>query len=548
MRKVLSACLLGCATLGLMTAHAEAQPCTPLPACPTVYLQIVAQNGSPVNPPCTTDCMADPDDLLTVEAWVRCWSNTGGTARAYQLNWIYDDFFSGTSGNLLPNGFHETTECMFDCPFEMPPNPPCAFNEANFFIDVSHPDFLLPGGFTSTDTAHCGYRHVAAVPGNGPLGLCTPAGRLDKKYLGTAILRVSGDAAGLFEIGLEPQETRVTRPNGVRILPLVLEGLTVMVGECPPPCLGACCIGANCQSLAEPACAAASGMWRGPGTTCPCPPPMGACCVGTTCSILTEQACLGGAGMWRGEGSNCSVPCPPPPMGACCATNMTCSIQTQTACVSGGGEFRGADTTCGGDPCAVVKDCMASIASAAPPRNAIDGRQTSELAAGSPAQGWQAVAVTFDNLAGCLPLAPSDFAVSVLPNDVAPPVINNVAVNGNTATVSFAAPIPPGHWTQVMFTGGTAPSSTCLGFLSADVNADRTASAQDILALIDCINGVNRPVNCDWDSPTELASSDADRSGQRNSQDILRVIDALNGAGALDPWNGRTLPPSPCAP
>ena len=65
------------------------------------------------------------------------------------------------------------------------------------------------------------------------------------------------------------------------------------------------------------------------------------------------------------------------------------------------------------------------------------------------------------------------------------------------------------------------------------MGGDGASNALDITKLIDVMNGVlERPA---W-------STDLDRSGETNVQDILRLVDVLNGAGALDPFNGVSLP------
>ena len=71
--------------------------------------------------------------------------------------------------------------------------------------------------------------------------------------------------------------------------------------------------------------------------------------------------------------------------------------------------------------------------------------------------------------------------------------------------------------------------------LSGDANSDRLVTAGDINHLINCINLVT-PVACDeW-------QTDINRSGVTNGQDILRLIDLLNGADTYDVWITQTVP------
>jgi len=77
-----------------------------------------------------------------------------------------------------------------------------------------------------------------------------------------------------------------------------------------------------------------------------------------------------------------------------------------------------------------------------------------------------------------------------------------------------------------------------IGFLPGDVNASGTASAADILDLIDGLNGILDPPLNEW-------QCDTDRSGLCSAPDILRVIDLLNGVATSRPWNNVSLPPMP---
>ena len=79
----------------------------------------------------------------------------------------------------------------------------------------------------------------------------------------------------------------------------------------------------------------------------------------------------------------------------------------------------------------------------------------------------------------------------------------------------------------------------------ANVNGIGTAGAPDVLAIIDCLNGINTAVACPWGD----YSSDVNHSATTNAADVLAVIDLLNGANEFDPWNNTALPdPSGCLP
>jgi len=42
-----------------------------------------------------------------------------------------------------------------------------------------------------------------------------------------------------------------------------------------------------------------------------------------------------------------------------------------------------------------------------------------------------------------------------------------------------------------------------------------------------------------------IYATDINRTGATNGQDILRLIDVLNGSGDFTPWLAQTLPPCP---
>ena len=73
-----------------------------------------------------------------------------------------------------------------------------------------------------------------------------------------------------------------------------------------------------------------------------------------------------------------------------------------------------------------------------------------------------------------------------------------------------------------MFTHILSGAAVCLGYLPADADQDGAVGAADMDYLIDCVNG-------DADPPCEMWQTDINRSGEGNAQDILRMIDLLNG-------------------
>lgn len=184
--------------------------------------------------------------------------------------------------------------------------------------------------------------------------------------------------------------------------------------------------------------------------------------------------------------------------------------------------------------CTIVTPGAApTLVSSVPANGSIDARQPHPISSPTPAAGWNSLTATFS--AAATGLTPASFEVTVVPAGGPVPTISTVVPNGNNAVITFSTPIPPGKWTRVRHIASN--SDTCLGFLPADVNNDRTASPVDILKEIDHLNGVEM---------YQPFQTDADRSGLTNPADILRVIDMLNGADAFVVWNGQSIPANPC--
>ena len=108
----------------------------------------------------------------------------------------------------------------------------------------------------------------------------------------------------------------------------------------------------------------------------------------------------------------------------------------------------------------------------------------------------------------------------------------SVTVEGKTATSQRSAIIADVVWTTI--THDASGTSTRIGFLPADVNEDGISNANDVLALIDFLNGVGDAL--------PVYKPDIDRSGASNTADVLRVIDLLNGGGVYQVYLNAELP------
>jgi hypothetical protein len=92
-----------------------------------------------------------------------------------------------------------------------------------------------------------------------------------------------------------------------------------------------------------------------------------------------------------------------------------------------------------------------------------------------------------------------------------------VALDGNRVEVFFDRVLEPCTWTRVIHeSSGTYVG---LGAVPGDVNGDGFAGPQDILALVNVLNGMAELP--DW-------STDINRSGKAEPGDIMRLIDILN--------------------
>jgi hypothetical protein len=112
-----------------------------------------------------------------------------------------------------------------------------------------------------------------------------------------------------------------------------------------------------------------------------------------------------------------------------------------------------------------------------------------------------------------------------------------------TYTINLVRAIAPGAVATFTYTVDfplVIAYTTSFTVLPGDVGGDLLVEVEDIDALIACLNGAA----CDeW-------QTDINRSGVTNAQDILELIDLLNGGGAHAVWLGQTAPAAPanCPP
>ena len=171
---------------------------------------------------------------------------------------------------------------------------------------------------------------------------------------------------------------------------------------------------------------------------------------------------------------------------------------------------------------------VVTIVDSYPPHGAIDARQPSDPDGGNPA-GWDAFDLVFSADVGCI--SANDFLVTHTGDDD-PPTVAAIAVDGPNVIVSLSERIALVEWTTL--THVPSGSEVRIAALPSDVNGDTQASANDVLVLIDALNGAIDPL--------AEYQTDIDRSGLTNPSDVLRVIDLLNGAGVYEEFLGLSLP------
>ncbi len=319
------------------------------------------------------------------------------------------------------------------------------------------------------------------------------------------------------------------------------------------PPVGACCQipppqdGTACTVTSEFACS--SGSWL-EGTTCetaPFDPPCGtaACCLpDDTCDNLSEATCLAAGGAWDGDavcdrdGQSCPFFACVGGQGDCCGDRPS-----ETGC----GVESCCDAVCRVDPwccqvewdqfCGDEAESLCNIVCAFgtigwidPLSGAVDARQPFAPEDANLLQGIDRITVSGPTSAGqtCC------WSLCETAQGAAPNAIDHIEQNTDgTFAVVLSRPITPGAVTSLTYVGSGATAS----FTShpANVNGDAAAGPSDVLALIDCLNGLD---SCPWD----LLSCDMDHSGACAPPDILRVIDLLNGAASFAAWNDTALP------
>ncbi len=189
--------------------------------------------------------------------------------------------------------------------------------------------------------------------------------------------------------------------------------------------------------------------------------------------------------------------------------------------------LEGSGNDCNGD--FRLDECRPPIIASMPPDLAIDARQPS-TPQGTLRQGWDEITMTFCGNVSVV--GAEDFIVESTFGS-GPSVIGVEIIAEDKALITLESAIPLGECTLIKH----RPSQTFVRLMHfpADINANHYSGVNDILVLIDNLNGVLNP-------PLPIWQCDTNRSGQCDPLDILRTIDLLAGADTYEPWSIVTYP------
>lgn len=174
-----------------------------------------------------------------------------------------------------------------------------------------------------------------------------------------------------------------------------------------------------------------------------------------------------------------------------------------------------------------------------PPKDVVDARIPHAPGDSANARGIQTIVVTGPAGANAACWSICETSVAGDPNTITS-VVEKAGSPGEY-TITLSRPVSSGACSVLTYRDNNGvPQQSRLRFAPANVNADSTAAAPDIIALIDVLNG-EAPLFGNY-------SVDIDGGGAPGAPDITMLIDLLNGASAFEPWLSAPLPVcEPCA-
>lgn len=181
----------------------------------------------------------------------------------------------------------------------------------------------------------------------------------------------------------------------------------------------------------------------------------------------------------------------------------------------------------------IVADVPRPILDSTPPGHAVDARRPVQGFGDSLFSDLADVMIEFDGCALCH--STDTFRIEQVGGLVAPPQESKRFYRSKqceTIDVELDRGLEIGAWTVIVHeqTG----SSTRIGALPADVNADGASDAADLMALSDALRGIG--------TAPAYWSTDLNRSDASTPADLLEAVDLLMGYGGFRPFLGATLP------
>lgn len=221
---------------------------------PTISLQAVEINGSPISP--SNSVLVKPGDTVEAEIFVSDWTTDDERLLLFQVGVSRTSFISGTTGIITPAGWDspltlaDEIGCAddSDCPAEFPfchlifaDSGVCeGLNHdpaQGVFIDQDRADWVF---FDSNSGSP--FPSIAAVDlGPGPVlryaAVLFPFTNAQvysppPKYCGTLRLEVSKDASGTFSFEFDPVASKLADHHDIPIMPLTFVDLTIEIDPC----------------------------------------------------------------------------------------------------------------------------------------------------------------------------------------------------------------------------------------------------------------------------------------------------------------------------
>ncbi len=184
----------------------------------------------------------------------------------------------------------------------------------------------------------------------------------------------------------------------------------------------------------------------------------------------------------------------------------------------------------GGEVYRIIADPPLTVRETSPAQNTIDARRPIPVDGFDPLNQLP-IALAFNGIANCL--TPADLSVAQDGGVLPPPIVADVTTKaGMVAFLYLSRPLEPRSWTIIWH--HESWFELRLGTLPGDVDAGRTTSPLDVLALIDDLltSGARRPTS----------STDVNRSLSVDSADVLELLGLMNGSLEGTVYLGASLP------